>query len=182
RISDRVFYRSPVVRITQDARRAEVTVLDRDRLRTLSADRVVLTAPFSGLRRINLSMAGMSAAKHSAIRRLRYASVLRIFLQMRKKFWPEDRLMISTDTALCTVRDATPRQPGPRKIIECWLTGWPAQAAADLDPGERVDFALRELEPILPGTRENFELGVSVAWDNEPFIGGAYILPERGHG
>ncbi len=182
KISERIFYRSPVVRITQDADGVEATVLDRDRLRTVRADRMVLTAPFPSVRRINLAQAGMSATKHSAIRRLRYASVLRIFLQMRKKFWPEERLMISTDTALGTVRDATPRRPGPRKIIECWLTGWPAQAVAQSSPEGRLDFALRELEPILPGARENFELGTSVAWDNEPFIGGAYILPETGHG
>ncbi|MFI5778973.1 flavin monoamine oxidase family protein [Nocardia sp. NPDC051570] len=181
KITDRILYHRPVVRITQNEREAQVTFLDRERLQTLRADRVIVTAPATTLRRINLSMAGISAEKHSAVRRLRYASILRIFLQMRTKFWPEERLMISTDTAIATVRDATPRLPGPRKIVECWLTGWPAQAAANLSPDERIEFALREVEPILPGARENFELGTSVAWDNEPYAGGAYILPETGH-
>ncbi|WP_405162968.1 FAD-dependent oxidoreductase [Nocardia sp. NBC_01499] len=181
KIKDRVLYRRPVVRITQTEDEAQVTFLDRDRLQTLSADRVIVTAPFSSMRHLNLSMAGLSAAKHSTIRRLKYVSVLRVFLQMRTKFWPEDRLMLSTDTAICTVRDATPRLPGPRKIIECWLTGWPAQAVASMSDDERVNFALNELEPMLPGARANFELGTSVAWDNEPYAAGAYILPERGH-
>ncbi|MCM6778268.1 FAD-dependent oxidoreductase [Nocardia sp. CDC159] len=182
RIKDRIHYRSPVVRIAQTADEAQVTYLDRNRLRTLGVDRVVVTAPFSSLRRVNLSQAGLPAAKHAAIRRLRYASVLRVFLQMRTKFWPEQRLMLSTDTPIRTVRDATPRLRGPRKIVECWLTGWPAQAAAAMSPEERIDFALGELEPILPGARANFELGTSIAWDNEPYIGGAYLLPETGHG
>ncbi|WP_194836616.1 NAD(P)/FAD-dependent oxidoreductase [Nocardia sp. XZ_19_369] len=181
KVKDLVLYRKPVVRITQTEQEAQVTFLDRDRLQTLTADRVIVTAPFSSLRRINLSMAGLSAAKHATIRRLRYSSALRIFLQMRKKFWPERRLMLSTDTPIGTVRDGTPRLPGPRKILECWLTGWPAQAAADMSEEERINFALTELEPIMPGARENFELGTSIAWDNEPYIAGAYILPELGH-
>lgn len=181
KVKDRVFYRKPVVRLTQTDHEAQVTFLDRDRLQTSSADRVIVTAPFSSVRRLNLSMAGLSAAKHSAIRKLRYVSVLRIYLQVRKKFWPENRLMLSTDTPICTVRDATPRQPGPRKILECWLTGWPAQAAASMSADERVNFALREVESMLPGARDNFEVGASVAWDNEPFAGGAYVLPEVGH-
>ncbi|MEV6560113.1 NAD(P)/FAD-dependent oxidoreductase [Nocardia sp. NPDC051756] len=181
KVKEHIHYRSPVVRITQSEHEAQVTFLDRDRLRTISADRVIVTAPFSSMRRLNLSMAGLSAAKHSAIRKLKYVSVLRIYLQMRKKFWPEDKLMLSADTAICTVRDATPRLPGPRKILECWLTGWPAQAAASMTEDERVDFALREVEQMLPGARANFELGTSVAWDNEPYAGGAYILPEVGH-
>ncbi|WP_051187943.1 flavin monoamine oxidase family protein [Nocardia tenerifensis] len=181
KIKDQILYRRPVVRITQSDREAQVTFLDRDRLQTLSADRVIVTAPFSSMRRLNLSMAGLSAAKHAAIRKLKYVSVLRIYLQMRKKFWPEQRLMLSTDTPICTVRDATPQQPGPRKILECWLTGWPAQAAASMSEDERVNFALREAESMLPGARENFELGASVAWDNEPYAGGAYVLPEVGH-
>lgn len=181
RLGERILYRKPVVRIAQDDREAQVTFLDHGRLRTLCADRVVVTAPFSSMRRVNLSMARLSTAKHAAIRRLRYASTVRVFLQMRRKFWPERRLMLSTDTAVRTVRDATPHLPGPRRIVECWLTGWQAQAAAAMSPEERVAYALNELEPILPGARENFELGTSVAWDNEPYAAGAYILPEKGH-
>ncbi|MGX1777193.1 flavin monoamine oxidase family protein [Nocardia brasiliensis] len=181
-IKDRIHYRKPVVRISQTDHEAQVSFVDHNRLQTLCADRVIVTVPFTSLRRINLSMARLSAAKHSAMRRLRYSSVLRIFLQMRAQFWPEKRLMLSTDTPLGTVRDGTPGLPGPRKILECWLTGWPAQAAANMSEGERVNFALHELESILPGARDHFELGTSVAWDNEPYIGGAYVLPELEHG
>ncbi|GAA5049906.1 flavin monoamine oxidase family protein [Streptomyces similanensis] len=180
-LRERILYRSPVVRIAQDDWAAEVTFLDHGRLRTLRADRAVITAPFGSLRRVNLSTARLSAAKHTAIRRLRYASTVRVFLQMRRRFWPEKRLMLSTDTAIRTVRDATPRQPGPRAIVECWFSGWRAQATAAMSPEERVAHTLEDLEPILPGAREHFELGASVAWDNEPYAAGAYILPETGH-
>ncbi|MFF3544712.1 flavin monoamine oxidase family protein [Streptomyces platensis] len=181
RIADRIVYRAPVVRITQDDHEARVTFLDRNRLRTLTADRVIVTAPFSGIQRIHLATAGLSAEKHTTIRRLRYASATRISLQMRRQFWPEKQLMLSTDGPIGTVRDATPRRAEGRKILECWLSGWSAQAVASMSPEERIDFALGELEPILPGARDNFELGTSIAWDNERYIEGAYILPERGH-
>ncbi|MFC4494578.1 flavin monoamine oxidase family protein [Streptomyces ovatisporus] len=181
KIADRIVYRAPVVRLAQDEHEAQVTFLDRNRLQTLSADRVIVTAPFSGMRRINLAAAGLSAEKHATMRRLRYASASRIALQMRRQFWPEQQLMLSTDGPVGTVRDATPRRPEGRKILECWFSGWSAQAVADMGEEERIDFTLAEIEPILPGAREHFELGTSVAWDNERHIEGAYILPELGH-
>lgn len=181
KIADRVVYRAPVVRLAQDDREARVTFLDRSRLRTLTADRVIVTAPFSGMRRINLAEAGLSAEKHATMRRLRYASASRIALQMRRQFWPERQLMLSTDGPVGTVRDATPRRTEGRKILECWASGWAAQAVASMGEEERIDFALAEIEPLLPGARDHFELGTSIAWDNERYIEGAYILPELGH-
>ncbi|WP_033289326.1 flavin monoamine oxidase family protein [Amycolatopsis jejuensis] len=180
-ISDRIRYRAPVVRIAQDEAGAQVTFLDRNRLRTLAADRVVVTVPFAAMRRIDLAAAGLPAEKHATMRRMRYASATRIFLQMRKQFWPERQLMLSTDRPICTVRDATPWRIGGRKILECWLGGWFAQAVAGMGREERIDFALGEVEDLLPGARENFELGTSFAWDDERYIAGAYLLPEVGH-
>ncbi|MGI5350360.1 flavin monoamine oxidase family protein [Streptomyces sp. CA-250714] len=181
KVADRIRYQAPVVRIAQDDREARVTFLDRNRLETLTADRVIVTAPFAGMRHINLEMARLSQEKHATIRRMRYASGTRVFLQMRRQFWPEKQLMLSTDRPIGTIRDATPRRPDGRKILECWLSGWASQAVASMGPEQRIDFALGEVEPLLPGARENFELGASIAWDNERYIGGMYILPERGH-
>ncbi|WP_328504547.1 FAD-dependent oxidoreductase [Streptomyces sp. NBC_00457] len=181
KVADHVLYRAPVVRIAQDDHEVRVTFLDRNRLQTLTADRVIVTAPFAGIRHINLGMARLSPEKHATMRRMRYASATRVFLQMRRQFWPEKQLMLSTDGPVRAVRDAMPLRPAGRKILECWFSGWSAQAVATMGPEERIDFALDEVEPLLPGTRANFELGTSFSWDNERYIGGAYVLPELGH-
>ncbi|MET9503637.1 NAD(P)/FAD-dependent oxidoreductase [Streptomyces sp. NPDC006622] len=181
RLKDRIRYRAPVVRVTQDDAGARVTYLHGTRMHTLDADRVVVTVPFSAIRHIDLTDAALSDAKQAAMRRVKYSSIVRVYLQMRRQFWPQDNASFSTDLPVRWVRDATPRLPGPRKILECLITGWRARALAVLSPEERIRFALDEVEVMLPGARKHFETGTSVVWDQQRYIEGAYILPEVGH-
>ncbi|MER5863504.1 FAD-dependent oxidoreductase [Kitasatospora sp. NPDC002040] len=181
RLKDRIRYRNPVVRVEQDDAAARVTFVDQGRLQALEADRVVLTVPFSVIRHIDFSGARFSAAKHDAMRRLRYSSIVRIYLQMRRKFWAAPNASYATDLPVRWVRDATPHAEGPRRIVECLITGWRAKAVAAMGEEERLRFALDQLELPLPGARDHFETGTSVAWDRQPYAEGAYILPETGH-
>lgn len=181
RLKSRIRYRSPVVRVEQDEERARVTYLDHGSLRTVEAERVVVTVPFSAIRHIDFTDAGLSEAKHDVMRRVKYSSVVRVYLQMRRQFWPQRNASFSTDLPIRWIRDATPQLPGPRKIMECLMTGWRARAVSVMTEEERQNFVLAELEGMLPGAREHFETGTSVCWDERPYAEGAYILPERGH-
>ncbi|MBY8885457.1 NAD(P)/FAD-dependent oxidoreductase [Streptomyces sp. PTM05] len=181
RLRDRIHYAKPVVRVTQDDTAARVTFVDGGGFHTMEADRVVLAVPFSAMRRIDLSNAGLSAAKHAAIRQLRYVSIVRVYLQMRERFWTSPRASVSTDLPIRWVRDATPQLPGPRAVLECLMSGWRAKAVTAMSPDERLRFTLEQVERIFPGAKDHFEVGTSVAWDREPYIEGAYILPEVGH-
>ncbi|MFB8030501.1 flavin monoamine oxidase family protein [Streptomyces sp. NPDC056465] len=181
RLKSRIRYRCPVVRVEQDEERARVTYLDHGSLRTTEAERVVVTVPFSAIRHIDFTDAGLSQAKHDVMRRVTYSSVVRVYLQMRRQFWPQRNASFSTDLPVRWIRDATPQLPGPRKIMECLMTGWRARAVSVMTEEERQNFVLTELEGMLPGAREHFETGTSVCWDERPYAEGAYILPERGH-
>ncbi|MFD5875512.1 flavin monoamine oxidase family protein [Streptomyces sp. NPDC060322] len=181
RLKSRIRYRSPVVRVEQDEERARVTYLDHGGLRTAEAERVVITVPFSAIRHIDFTDAGLSEAKHDVMRRVKYSSVVRVYLQMRRQFWPQRNASFSTDLPIRWIRDATPQLPGPRKIMECLMTGWRARAVSVMTEEERQNFVLTELEGMLPGARDHFETGTSVCWDERPYAEGAYILPERGH-
>ncbi|MFJ8980829.1 flavin monoamine oxidase family protein [Streptomyces sp. NPDC102282] len=181
RLKSRIRYRSPVVRVEQDEERARVTYLDHGGLRTAEAERVVVTVPFSAIRHIDFTDAGLSEAKHDVMRRVKYSSVVRVYLQMRRQFWPQRNASFSTDLPIRWIRDATPQLPGPRKIMECLMTGWRARAVSVMTEEERQNFVLTELEGMLPGARDHFETGTSVCWDERPYVEGAYILPERGH-
>ncbi|MFJ7217922.1 flavin monoamine oxidase family protein [Amycolatopsis sp. NPDC098790] len=180
-LRDRIRYRAPVVRLDQDDDSATVTYLDHGRLARLSADRVVVTVPFSAIRHVDVSHARLTAAKIEAMRKLRYASIVRVYLQVREQFWKGHNVSVSTDLPIRWVRDATANQPGPRRILEVLMTGWRARAVAAMTGEERVRFVLDHVDTMFPGAHEQFELGVSVAWDHEPWIEGSYVLPERGH-
>jgi monoamine oxidase len=181
RLKSRIHYRRPVVRVEQDAERARVTVLAHGRMQTLEAERVVVTVPFSAIRHIDFTDAGLTDAKHDVMRRVKYSSVVRVYLQMRRQFWPQRNASFSTDLPIRWIRDATPRLPGPRKILECLMTGWRARAVSVMTEEERLGFVLDEVERMLPGAREHYETSTSVCWDQRPYAEGAYILPERGH-
>ncbi|MEU5694074.1 NAD(P)/FAD-dependent oxidoreductase [Actinosynnema sp. NPDC020468] len=181
RLRDRIHYRKPVVRIRQDDESAEVTFLEHGRPRTMTADHVVVTVPFSAIRHIDLGEARLPADKVEVMRRLSYSSIVRVYLQVRRQFWAGRAVSFSTDLPVRWLRDATPHGPGPRKVLECLLTGWRARMAAAMTDEQRLHFALDQVEQVLPGAREHFELGTSVVWDQERGIEGAYILPEVGH-
>lgn len=181
RLRDRIHYRKPVVRVRQDDDSAEVTFLEHGRLRTIKADRVIVTVPFSAIRHIDFGEAALPADKIEVMRKLKYSSIVRVYLQVRKQFWRGRAVSFSTDLPVRWLRDATPHTEGPRKILECLLTGWRARAIAAMTEEEQVRFALDQVDQVLPGTREHFELGTSVAWDKQPHIEGSYILPEVGH-
>ncbi|SDH33069.1 monoamine oxidase [Lentzea fradiae] len=181
RLRDRIHYRKPVVRVRQDDDEAEVTFLEHGRLRSIRAEHVVVTVPFSAIRHIDLGEARLPADKIEVMRRVKYSSIVRVYLQVRERFWQGKAISYSTDLPVRWLRDATPRTAGPRKILECLLTGWRARAIGAMTEEERVGFALDQVESVLPGAREHFELGTSVVWDKQPHIEGSYILPEVGH-
>lgn len=181
RLRAEIHYRSPVVRVLQSDHDVEVAFLSNGRLQSLRAEHVVVTVPFSAIRHIDLGEARLRADKIDVMRRLKYSSIVRIYLQVRRQFWTGRAVSYSTDLPVRWLRDATPHGPGPRKILECLLTGWRARAVAAMSPAERLSFTLDQVESVLPGTLAHFELGTSVVWDQQPHIEGSYILPEIGH-
>lgn len=180
-LRDRIHYRKPVVRVRQFDDEVEVTFAAHGLLETIRAEHVIVAVPFSAIRHIDFGEARLRADKIEVMRGLKYSSIVRIYLQMRQQFWAGKAVSYSTDLPVRWLRDATPHGPGPRKILECLLTGWRARAVAAMTAEERLDFAIGQVEQVLPGTRKHFELGISVVWDNEPYIEGSYILPEVGH-
>jgi monoamine oxidase len=157
------------------------TFVEGGRLQTLAADRLLMTVPFGAIRRIDFSDARLSQEKLQAMRRLRYMSIMRVFLQMSRKFWDGENVSVGTDLPINWVRDATFSQPGPRKILESWTSGWLARALSAMSEDERIRFVLDEAEQVFPGAREHFEVGAFVDWDREPYTEGGMLLPERGH-
>src|SRR5215470_8433375 len=85
RLKDKIFYRSPVVRIEHDKKSVRVVFQRRNEHHTLAADFLIIAIPFSVLRRIELSP-HFSPAKQKVIDQLPYYSVARVSLQSRTKF------------------------------------------------------------------------------------------------
>ena len=181
RLTDKIRYGAPVVRIEHGAKQVRVVYLQAGAPTSIAADALVCAVPFSVLRRMDISP-GFSAEKQQAIEQLPYTSVARTYLQTRKKFWLDEGLSGSatTDLSYMSVFDGAPNQTGTRGILESYLAGPKARQVAALKEGERVSSVLGLVEKVHPRVRQNFEVGATKCWDEDEWARGAYAWYKPG--
>ena len=175
KLQDSIQYAAVVKRIEQDDREARVIYERAGEHVTLHADRVVCAIPFSVLRQVEFAPA-LTREKQKAIAQLGNTSVVRVFLQTRKRFWLDENLTgaATTDLPLMTAYDKASYLPGVRGMLEAYVAGEKARRLAAMTPSDRLTFSLSQMEKIHPAIRAHYEGGSSVAWDDEPFSRGAY--------
>jgi monoamine oxidase len=103
-------------------------------------------------------------------------SVVRVFLQTRRRFWLDEGLngAATTDLPLMTAYDKNFYQPGTRGILEAYVAGERARKLAAMEPDERFNFTVNQVQMIHPAIREHLEGGSSICWDQEQWSRGAY--------
>jgi monoamine oxidase len=180
RLGTRMRYGAALRKVTQDKDKVRLSVSRAGSLEQVEADRVVLTIPFSVLRNVELD-GSFSPQKRTAISRLRYTSITRVYLQSRSRFWTQQGVsgFADTDLPVRTIIDHTDTQAGTRAILGTETTGPHALAAAGMSPDERLRWGLENVSKVFPEMTENFEGGTSIVWDQEPWSLGAsaYYAP-----
>ena len=175
KLRDIIQYAAVVKRLEQDDREARV-IYERGGEHVVShADRVICAIPFAVLKQIEFAPA-VSREKQKAITQLGNTSVVRVFLQTRKRFWLDEKLTgaATTDLPLMTAYDKAFYLPGVRGMLEAYIAGERARRLTAMAPSDRLSFTLSQMEKIHPAIRLHFEGGSSVCWDDEPFSRGAY--------
>lgn len=181
RLTDKIHYGAPVVRIEHEARQVRAIYLQAGARTSLAADHLICTVPFSVLRQIEISPR-FSEDKQRAIEQLPYTSVARTYLQTRKKFWLDEGLSgaATIDLSNMLVFDGAPNQTGTRGILESYLVGRPARQMTAMKEQERVRSALGEMEKVHPPIRQYVEVGASKCWDEDEFARGGYAWYKPG--
>ena len=151
----------------------------------VDADHVVLALPFTKLRDVDLSKAGLSPLKLRAIRNLPLGQNAKIHVQVEHKTWAKlgyngsaytdwKRFCVCWDDSVPLGRDGAPAIllgfPGG-STGESVLTG----GAHGPAPAADVSWFLDQVEPIFPGTRDAYS---GLAWEDhwavDPWHLGAY--------
>lgn len=181
KLSDKILYGCPVVKIEHYAQKACVTFLQSGAARTMSADKLVCAVPFTLLRRIEIAPK-FSAEKQQAIEQMKYLSVSRVFLQARKRFWINEGLsgVAATDLPVMKLRHTTLIQSGTRGILNSYNEGEHSRRITAMSESERLNSTLNDIEKIYPGMRENYEGGISKCWDLDPWVRGAISVYDVG--
>ena len=179
RLTGHIRYGCPVLRIEHDTRGARVYFRNGRSVESSVADYVVCAVPFSTLKSVAFSPA-LTAEKRSAIARLPYESVTRIYLQSRERYWAREGLsgFAETDHPM-EIWDSTYGQPGTRGILMSYNRGPRARGLGRQSEAAQLRFGLKGIEEVYPGIRKNYERGVVKVWDRDPWARGAiaYLLP-----
>lgn len=150
---------------------------------SVTGDYLIVALPYSVLRHIE-TIPAWSPAKQRAIRQVHYDNAAKIIFQFRRRFWEDEGIRYGssvTDLPIRTVVYAEPDSDSPRGLLTASYTwGQDAQRWALLGEQERISQALQNLRLLHARAPDEFELGISHVWQNDPFAGGAYTLFQPG--
>jgi monoamine oxidase len=149
--------------------------------KTVGAEIVVLSIPFTVLRLVDTTAAGFSERKRRAISQLDLGSNAKVHLQFTSEYWFKERL---SGTAYATdlfqsAWDTSIGQRGQAGMLVCFPGGddgarytGPVHGAAPTATAHRY---LHSVEPSLPGALQAFNgLAYQDFWIGDPFTRGAY--------
>ena len=180
RLSEKIHYAAPVVRIEQSAQAVKAVFLRAGVYHTLAADYLICAVPFTVQKNIEV-LPAFSVEKQRAIEQLPYLSASKIFLQSKKRFWADvgQSGFAATDLPINQVWDISYKQPGTRGILQAFPLSLHSRRVTGMTEQERIEFALDQVEMIYPGMRENFEGGATKCWDEDEWARGvgAYYKP-----
>jgi len=176
RLTNRIHYNSPVVKIEQDATSARAVFLQNGKTEMLAGDRILVTAPFSVLRNIQLP-ADFPAQKLKLIKEQQYDAVSRVYLQTKSRPWEGQGLNGFALTAdVVEIWQPTWNQPGTRGIVMTYARPGAAEPIAVMKEGERITSAIKQIDALLPGVRDSFETGTSKCWSEDEWARGAWAF------
>ena len=148
----------------------------------LKADYAIVTVPYPVLRHVEV-LKPFSHGKRRAIRQLRYDASAKIFFQCRRRFWEEDEGIVGggsvTDLPIRNVYyPEAGRSTGRGVLLASYTWSEDAQRWGSLPPEDRIAQALENVAQIHPQVTEEFEVGASWMWHDDPYAGGAFALFE----
>jgi monoamine oxidase len=144
----------------------------------VSADRVVLTLPFSILRSsVDFSAAGFRPLKQTAINELGMGSNSKLHLQFIDRHWQNLGCSGSTyaNTGYQTTWDVTRAQPGQSGILVDYTGGLIADSFGKGKPDGRAAQFFDQIEPVLPGVKNKWNGRATIDyWRGNLFTKGSY--------
>jgi monoamine oxidase len=167
-------------RVVDDGSGVTVHVDSPVRPETYRADYAISTIPLPLLLDVHFEPE-LDAQRREAIAAVPYASLSRVALQCRERFWLEldHSGFEATDEEIAEVWDLTVGEPGTRGVLVAYSGGNEARRVTAMPAEERITYTVERLEPLLPGLVDHVEGGASICWDSEPWArgGGAWFRP-----
>lgn len=151
------------------------------------ADRVIVTIPFTLLRGVDLTQAGLPPRKARSIAELGMGRNTKLQLQFDERFWldpaslPRGNGEYRLRGSFQTTWEVTRAQPGRAGVLN-FFSGGSAAVAAGLPPMDaQAEASLAELTRYVPAAKALWNRRViRNAWDRNPWSLGSYALVKPG--
>jgi len=167
-----------LVAVRQSGGIVTLTLKQGSRVRTVTADKVVLALPFSILRSsVDFSGAGFKPLKQSAIRELGMGTNSKLHVQFTDRHWEGLGCNGETfaDTGYQNTWDESRAQAGRSGILVDYTGGTVGASFGSGSPATRARQFLAQLEPVLPGITGKWNGRATVDhWLGNPWTKGSY--------
>lgn len=174
-LRERVHYARPVVKITHNAESVQVTILENGLQQTVTGQFLIIAAPLTCVRRIEISPA-LSEPYMKAIANLAYGQVLKAPMQFRERFWLRqgsqgDRRLPGV---IGLVYESSKGQPGSRGLLTAYIPDKSGFEMASLPTDQRLGKVLAKVSEIYPEAQPQFEGGIVKWWHEDIWAQGTY--------
>ncbi|MFM8352944.1 MAG: flavin monoamine oxidase family protein [Actinomycetales bacterium] len=183
-LAPRIRFGARMVAIEQSSDSATVHLRTLSNRESVSADYVIVATPLPTLRHVEV-LTPFSRSKQQAIREVHYDASTKVLLQCRRRFWEEDDGIVGggtvTDLAIRNLYYPDHhRQTGRGVLLASYTWAEDAQRWDSLEPRDRIEQAIEDVARIHPQILQEFEVGASKSWHDDPYAGGAFALFEPG--
>jgi monoamine oxidase len=150
------------------------------------AAHVVYALPFTKLREVDLTGAGLSEGKLEAIRELGYGTNAKLMMQFTDRHWETAQMSgggVITDLGDIQTVWATSRgQPGDQGILTNFVGGARGLSIGDGTAESQAEAILGDLDTLFPGVAAKYVAGSAVRqhWPTDEFARGSYACYKVG--
>ncbi|MDY6938977.1 MAG: NAD(P)/FAD-dependent oxidoreductase [Cyanobacteriota bacterium] len=183
-LKDKIHYGAEVIRIEQNSeentKKVSVVYLQGGLTQKMTTEYLICTIPFSVLRDLEVSPP-FTPDKKRVIQDMSYLSLSRVLLQVRKSYWQEEGLNgFGWSDDPTELWNCTFDRPEKRGILASYMKGNLSKKLHAMNESERIEYCIKQLEPMLPGLRQYVEGGLSVCWDEDPWAKGGHTMLSPG--
>jgi len=173
-LGDAIQYGRSVRGVKQTESGVQLHVETNGQLETLDADRVIITIPFTALRKLRFEP-GLPRQRQKIIDDLPYTQIAQAYLQTRTRFWEKDKPVaaVVSDGPLERIFNASRKMHDGRGLLVNWVNGTGTNAIAAGGPEEHLQRVLSHIHEIWPDSRDQIETTLSNNWGNS-YVQGAY--------
>lgn len=174
RLRDEIAYRRELIAVNASKDDLRLTLNGPNGTEAFDAQRVILTVPFTALRKVDFQPR-LPSARQRMIDELPYTQIAKTFVQTKTRFWRQDTefSVLYSDSRYERVFNLSNRMSETRGLLMNWINGVGLEPFEGLDADQHSAAVIDWMRSVWPAAADQFEKAITVNW-GDTYAGGAY--------